>query len=350
MALIKRVAPEKLTNFSAKVLAKVGVPSEEAMITAKKLVTTDIRGIDSHGTAHLRNYVNRLKEGKINAKPKIEFLDRNPNTIIVDGDNGLGFVVSHYAMMEAINRAQKAGFGTAAVRNSTHFGASSVYAIMPLEYDMIGVSISTGGIGMRIPGSTSTTGGVSPISIAVPAGKKAPFVLDMATTVVAEAKIEVARRLGRTMPEGWVTDTEGKPITDPNKFDLKLGGVLPLGGKPETGAYKGYALAVLVDIFANILSGGTEEMRRRAGSHFFSAIRVDNFLSVNEFKKKMDDMIGSIEALPTVPGVKKVYAAGGYEAEVVKDRTAHGIPIDEVWFNSLKELSEKFGVACNIEI
>ncbi|GAJ23720.1 unnamed protein product, partial [marine sediment metagenome] len=198
---------------------------------------------------------------------------------------------------------------------------------------------------MVAPGSTKPAVSTNPLAVAVPAGKKPPFVLDMATSVVAGGKLEIARREGVSIPEGWAIDKEGKPITDPTKFVYGEGGLLPLGGTPTLGGYKGFGLGVLVDILSGVLSGScasilwkdTLEERRNAGDHFFGALRIDSFLPVENFKKSMDEMIEAFEALPTLPGVKKIYTAGGYEAEIEKDRRANGIPLHPSVVASLQE-------------
>ncbi len=128
--------------------------------------------------------------------------------------------------------------------------------------------------------------------------------------------------------------------------------MLPLGGTPTLGSYKGFGLGVLVDILCGVLSGSsasilwkiTPETRGNAGDHFFGALRIDSFLPVEDFKKSMDEMIEAFEALPTLPGVKKVYAAGGYEAEIEKDRKANGIPLNPKVIEELQELAKELDI------
>ena len=348
-----RVDAEKLINFSTKALQRLGVPKEDAQITARMLVTSDLRGVDSHGVAHLNIfYARRIRLGIINLNPSPKIFSLTPATATMDGDQGLGFVIGHQAMMEAIHRAEKTGAGFIAVRNSTHFGAAACYAMMALERDMIGIAMTNTVAGVAAPGSTKPAVGTNPLAVAVPAGKKPPFVLDMATSVVAGGKLEIARREGTSIPEGWAIDKEGKPITDPTKRVRGEGGLLPLGGTPTLGSYKGFGLGVLVDILCGVLSGSsasilwkiTPETRGNAGNHFFGALRIDSFLPVENFKKSMDEMIEAFEALPKLPGVKKIYAAGGYEAEIEKDRKANGIPLNSKVIQELQELAKELDI------
>ncbi len=346
-----RVDAKRLTNFSTKVLQKVGVPEDDAQITARILVATDLRGVDSHGVAHLAPfYVKRIKEGLINVKPKIKVFSQAPATATMDGDRGLGFVVGYRAMMEAMHRAEITGAGFVAVRNSTHFGAGANYAMMALSHNMIGISLTTGGKGMVAPGSSGRGVCINVISIAAPAKEESPFILDMATTVVAGGKVEIALREDMTIPEGWVVNREGEPITDPKKF-REEGALLPLGGTPQMGSYKGFGLAVAVDILCSILSGSmaspqmlSEPKSTGRCNHFFGALRIDSFLPVENFKKSMDEMIEAFEALPTLPGVKKISVAGGYEAEIEKDRKANGILLNSKVIQGLQELAKELGI------
>ena len=348
-----RVDAPKLTDFSAKALEKLGVPKDDAMITARMLVACDLRGVESHGVAHLNMfYARRIQRGLINLNPKPKIVSQAPSTATMDGDNGLGFVVGYHAMNEAIRRAEETGAGFVAVRNSTHFGAAAYYAMMALEHDMIGVSMTNNVPIVVAPGSSKPALSTNPLAVAVPAGKKPPFVLDMATSAVAGGKLEIARRTGESIPEGWVIDGEGKPVTDVSKRVWGEGGLLPLGGTPSHGSYKGFGLGLIVDILSGILSGSTTsilaetkpEARGNYSDHFFSALRIDSFLPVDKFKKSMDDTIKALEDLPTLPGVKKVTIPGGYEAEIVKDRETNGIPLDHRVIQDLRNLAEELGI------
>ncbi|MBA7657954.1 putative oxidoreductase YjmC [subsurface metagenome] len=314
----------------------------------------DLRGVDSHGVNHLKVYIKGIQSGFVNLHPKTEVFSQAPSTAIMEGDRGLGFVVGYRAMMEAIRRAKETGAGFMTLRNNTHIGASAGYSMLALEHDMIGITMAqTGPLVEAIPPGAMARGvGTNPISVAIPAGKKHPFVLDMATTVVAWGKIELAQMKGISMPEGWFVDSEGKSVTDPTTIKYGEGGLLPLGSTPAMGSYKGFALGVLVDILSGILSGGKAGLQmvregpgisNRAHS-FFGAIRIDGFLPADSFKKAMDEMIEAYGALPTLPGVKKVYIAGGYEAEITKERKANGIPLYPKITQELKELSEELGV------
>jgi len=344
---------DKLTNFTTKVLQKMGVSEEEARITARILVAADLRGVDSHGVAHLAPfYVKRIKAGLINVKPELKIFSQAPATAVMDGDHGLGFVVGYRAMMEAMRRAKITGAGFVAVRNSTHFGAGAYYAMMALSRDMIGISLTQGGRGIVAPGSRGKGIGLNVISIAVPAKEEAPFVLDMATGVVAAGKLELARRNGIPIPQGWAVDMDGNPTTDATKV---AGGILPLGGTPQLGVYKGFGLTVAVDILCSTLSRGLTVPEMESGpsvegkaNHFFGALRIDSFMPTDEFKKRMDDMIKAHHNLPKAPGVDKIYLSGELE-HAIENKRKDGIPLHPKVISTLKQLSEELDVEYNLE-
>ena len=351
MASKVTVDPGKLTQFSAKVLQKVGVPEEDAERTARMLVAADLRGIDSHGVSHLGPlYIKRIKEGFINPKPQIRMVSHAQATAVVDGDRGLGFVVGYYAMTEALKRAGQTGAGFVSVRNSTHCGAASTYAMMALPKNMIGIAMTTGGRGMVVPGSVGRGAGINVISVAVPTQGNAPFVLDMATTVVAGSKFEIALRSGQTtIPEGWAVDKAGKPLTDPKKY-AEEGALLPLGGLPETGAFKGFGLSVMVDILCSILAGSvsisellTQPNTALRANHFFGALKIDGFMPADDFARAMAGMVKVYHDLPKAPGVERIYLAGEVEHEIENQRR-HGIPLDPQVIASLQELAVELGV------
>ncbi len=339
----------RLTDFAAKALQQTGVPEEDARITARMLVATDLRGIDSHGVNHLAPfYIRGLKTGRINAKPQVKLFSHAPSTAIMDGDKGLGFVVGHRAMMEAIHRAETTGTGFVAVRNSTHFGAGANYSMIALEHDMIGIALTQGGKGVVAPGSRGKGIGLNVISIAVPAKEEAPFVLDMATGVVAGGKLELAAKDNTPIPEGWAVDMDGNPVTEVAKA---TGGILPLGGTPRLGSYKGFGLTVAVDILCSTLSGGLSVPEKESGAstmnHFFGALRIDGFMPADEFKERMDAMIKAHHELPKAPGVDRIYLAGEVEQETERQRR-QGIPLHPSVLASLQEVAKELGIEYNL--
>jgi L-2-hydroxycarboxylate dehydrogenase (NAD+) len=216
--------------------------------------------------------------------------------------------------------------------------------------------MTTGGLGMAVPGSSGAGAGINVLCIAAPTDEEVPFVLDMATTAVAAGKIEIALREGMSIPVGWAVDEEGKPVTDPGKYWEENGALLPLGGTPQTGSYKGFGLSVVVDILCSILSGSlaipqllSEPNSSDRANHFFGALRVDGFMPADKFRKAMDGMINMFRNLPKAPGVERIYLAGEVEQETEKQRRSKGIPLNPAVIASLQELAKELGIECDLQ-
>jgi LDH2 family malate/lactate/ureidoglycolate dehydrogenase len=353
--MAKGIDPAKLTQFSIEALKKVGVPEADAKITAEILVAADLRGVDSHGVAHLQPfYIKAIQEGRTNPTPNIKMMSHSDTTALMDGDEGLGFVVSHRAMSEAMKRAKAHGIGMVSVTNSNHYGAGAYYAMMALKENMIGLSLTQGGRGVVAPNTKGSGIGLNVLSVAVPSGNGAPWVLDMATGVVAGGKLEIARREGTSIPEGWALDESGKPTTDPHNAK---GGILPLGGDPAHGAFKGFGLTMFIDILCGILSGtpsipektGGRGVRSPGGTgHFFGAINIEGFMPAGTFKAGMERMVEALHNLPKADGVDRLYVNGEMEAEIEATRSKEGIPLHESIIQNLKDTAKELGLEYNL--
>ena len=294
-----------------------------------------------------------IRRGHINPRPEIKIVSESPATAVLDGDRGLGFVVGHHAVAEAMRRARQTGVGVAAVRNSSHYGAGFSYALMAVPHDMVGISLTTGGNLVIPPGGVKPAYGVNVISVAAPTGRSGfPYVLDMATSVVAVGKLEIAARRGQPIPQGWALDNEGRPITDPTRF-FAGGGLLPLGGTPLFGAYKGFGLALAVDVLSGALSGSGASAELRApfaASHCFAALRIDAFLPVAEFKELMDRMIETIKATPRAEGVDEIRIPGELEHALEQERRAAGVvPLHPAVLSRLRKMSEELGISYDLK-
>jgi LDH2 family malate/lactate/ureidoglycolate dehydrogenase len=352
---------EPLKEFCVQVFTKMDIPEEDARITANVLVTADLRGIDSHGVARLRRYVNGLRSGMMRAHPEIKTVAETPVTARIDAGGGLGQPVSHRAMETAIRKAQEYGAGFVTVRNSNHYGIAGYYAMMALEHDCIGISMTNAAVLVVPTFGRDAMLGTNPISVAAPAGKERPFVLDMATSTVPRGKLEVYNRLEKPIPLGWATDESGTPTTDAGRvldnFKQRAGGgLLPLGGAGELlRGYKGYGLALWVDIFTAVLSGAAYAdlvyPKDDAGNplpsaigHFFGAWRVDAFRPADEFKAAMDDLQQRLKNAPKAEGEERIYIHGEKEYEEADRRANNGIPLNPKVAADLEAIGAEFGV------
>lgn len=347
---------DALRDFVIKCFKKLGVPKEDAATTADVLITSDRRGIDSHGVARLLRYVNGIRDGVMIPKPEIKVVHETPLTAVIDGGGGLGQVVGVWAMKYCIKKAKKRGLAFVVVRNSNHYGIAAYYAMMALEEDMIGISL-TNSAPLVVPtfGKDAVLG-TNPISVAIPAYKERPFVYDGATSTVPRGKLEVYDRQKKPIPLSWATDADGKPTSNPrevldNLLMRRGGGLLPLGGATEEeGGHKGYCLSALVDIFTGVLSGGAyaslveKDKKAPAGvCHFLGAIKIDSFAPKEDFKKSMDDFIRILKNSKKAEGKDRIYVAGEKEFELQekqKDEVALSYKVVE----NLRSIGKELGV------
>lgn len=349
---------DHLYRFTYDMLTKIGCPESDAKIATEVLLSADLRGVDSHGVARLSGYVRLWEKGRINSTPNVRVTYETPSTAVVDGDSGLGLVVAPFAMKVAIEKAKNVGTGWVSVKNSNHYGIAGYHAMMALEHDMIGISLTNASPLVSPTFSKERLLGTNPISVAIPAKKEPAFVADMATTTAANGKLEILQRKGLDTPTGWVQDRDGNPTTSAN--GVKDGGaLLPLGGDREHGSHKGYALGAIVDIFSAVLSGANygpwvppfvaflDPLPNLVGEgigHFFGAMRVDAFRPADEFKSHMDNWIRRFRSAEPTPGNKKVLIPGDPERELESIRRTDGIPLLDPVVKDLIQLGERFGV------
>ncbi len=338
---------EQLLDFARALLAKVDVPEADAATTARILIEADLRGVESHGVAHLVDfYVRGLQRGLINPRANISVTSEAPSAATMDGDRGLGFVVGQRAMQLAIEKARATGAGMVSVGNSTHYGAGAYYAMMALERDMIGISLTTGGRLMAPPGGRGRAIGLNVVSIAAPTSRPFPYVLDMATSVVANGKLEIAARRGLPIPEGWAIDGEGRPVTDPARL-LPEGALLPLGGSPALGAFKGFGLALMVDILSSALSGVVSSAEDRppfGAAHFFGALRIEAFEPLERFMERMESMVAAVKTAQGPDG-DEVRIPGELEHALAERRRGEGaVPLHPRIVEGFRAAADEFGL------
>ena len=347
-----------LSEFCTRVFLHFGVPKGDAMQAAEVLARADLRGIDSHGVGRMHTYFDMLTLGRINPTPKIKIVRSTPSTATIDGDNGLGLVVGPQANRIAMDIAEKYGTGWVSVCNTNHFGIAGYYALQALERDLIGWAMTNSTKLVAPLWGAERMLGTNPIAIAFPGKEEPPIVIDMATSAAAYGKIEIARRKGEPIPEGWAIDREGRSTTNPHAM-IEGGAMLPLGSERERGGHKGYALAILVDMLCCVLSGANwgpfappfalrhEIPKRSVGKgigHFFGAMRIDGFIDVDEFKRQVDDYIRVFRATKPAPGTNGPLIPGDPEREAEQVRSVQGIPLILPVIEELRDISEKTGI------
>lgn len=350
---------EKVRDFTNEVFLKIGCSSTDAELATKVLVSADLRGIDSHGVARLIGYIRLWEADRINPTPNVRLVHETPSTGVVDGDAGLGLVVAPKAMDIAIEKAKNVGSGWISIKNSNHYGIAGYHAMMALEHDMVGMSMTNASPLVSPTFSTERMLGTNPIAVAVPADKQPPFVADFATTTAANGKLEILQRKSEEAPTGWIQDKEGQSSTNP--YELKEGGaLLPLGGDREHGSHKGFCLGSIVDIFSGVFSGANfgpwvppfvsflpmpEDPVGEGLGHFMGAMRIDGFRPAQEFKTNMDIWIERFRNATSTKGMPVVVIPGDPERLFEIERLEKGIPLNDKVVDDLKEVGKKFNLS-----
>lgn len=304
-------------------------------------------GQDGHGVFRLPQYIRRINNGGLNKNPEIEVVEERTATALLDGDNGMGHLVMSHAAELAMQKASKSGIAWVGARHSNHAGPASLYAMMPLEKDMIGIYVAVGSANHLPPwGGTEMLLSTNPIAVAIPAANNPPIILDMATTVAAYGKVKTAAQRGEQMPEGWMIDRQGNPLTDPNK--ASEGFLLPIGGP------KGYGLSLVFGILAGTLNGanfGRNVIDFNADSesvtntgHFVLALDINAFTDLAQFKHGIDKVWQEMKSSPTLPGVNEIRLPGERLASVTRKNSENGIPLSESLQSTLEMLAQNLQV------
>ena len=347
----RMVDGEKLRRFTEKVFEKLGIPHEDAKISADVLIEADLRGFDCHGVSRLFPCFKRIRKGLIETNPRIEITWLTPATGYCDGGNGLGMVVGYRAMRACLARAEEYGAAFLAVRRSNHFGIAGYYSSMALNRDMIGITMSNASPRVVPTGGTTGILGTNPISVAIPRKNGSPFVLDMATSAVSSGKLDVAVRKGMEISEGWVYPPV-KPFLDEEGVVPMSVLQYPLGGRRETGGYKGYGLGLLVDILCGVLSGGNFGSRLAASKkdteanigHFFGAMKITGFSPMASFDENFDSLVKDVKSSPLEPGTDRIFIPGEPEAGAKERNEASGVPVLPAVFKRLREMASALDI------
>ena len=354
-----RVDEAELVRFATEVFTRQGMAEDRSLAAARALVHGDLTGVTSHGLANLtRLYLPLFEDGRADPKADLEIVADRGAALLVDSHQALGLWSAGAAMELALERADTYGIGLVSLYNGTHFGCAGHFTARAAEAGAIGLLAGNCG-GQRIirpPGGSKPLLGTNPFSIAAPGGDEPPYVLDMSTTVVPTGRIRAAAREGRPIPEGWLADDAGNPVTDPGAFDRGEAHLQWLGGRPETGAFKGYGLSLLVETLAALLPGanlgptaaerdGTGPMGRDDNIGFFVlAIAPGRLRPQEDFLRDAQDLFGSLLATePTDPRAPVSYP-GRPEAEHARAARAEGVPLTSALHAELVEVAGRLSL------
>jgi LDH2 family malate/lactate/ureidoglycolate dehydrogenase len=333
----RTIAADELRARVARVFTKLELSQDDAEVVADHLVEADLRGVHSHGVIRVPTYVQQLRDRKLNPRPNVRIVVDNGAQVTVDGDDAMGQLAAFRANEIAIERGRQHGMAGVALRRSGHAGAMAYYPLRAIRHGLIGFATTNAGINMPPTGGTTKLVGNNPFAMAVPTGRDWPMVLDMATSVVAGGKLDVARSKGESIPLGWARDADGNPTTDP--VAARAGSLEPLGGP------KGYGMALMLDVLTGVLSGGRfgAGLGAPGSAQFFMTIDVERYMPLAEFQERMGQMIDQLHACPRLPGVEKIYVAGEIEWSLQSRRLREGVPLEESVLREIERVEGEVG-------
>ena len=346
--ITSRVTAAQLETFIAAAFVGVGIRAADASAIAQLMARADVNGSEGHGVFRLPQYIRRIKGGAVNVKPNIRIEREAAGMALVNGDNGMGHLVMRFATETAIAKARTAGVAWVGAQWSNHAGPASLYASMPVEHDMIGLNLAVGNAN-HLPawGGLDMLLSTNPIAIAMPGASEMPVILDMATTVAAYGKVKTKAQRGEMMPEGWMMDRQGKPLTDPARANE--GFLLPIGG------YKGYGLALMFGLLAGTLNGAAmgrdvvdfnaDDVTPTNTGHCIVAINIEAFQPVAEFKKRVDALVRDLRQSERLPGVARIHIPGEGAHAARVDRLKNGVPMPPPLMAALDTLAAELGIA-----
>jgi L-2-hydroxycarboxylate dehydrogenase (NAD+) len=349
-----RYTYKQLNRFCNDAFCRFGFTESESKIITDVLLMSDLFGIESHGMQRLVRYHKGIEKGliKVDAKPKVIF--ETPVSAVIDGNDGMGQLVSHFAMETALSKAEDTGVGIVTVRNSNHFGIAGYYSNMACDHGMIGIAMTNSEAIMVPTYSRLAMLGSNPIAVSMPA-EPYPFFFDASTTVVTRGKLEVYKKQGKELPKGWALDANGNYSTNAalmlkNIVGKSGGGIVPLGGETEElGGHKGYGYGMVCEIFCAILSLGTTSNKVNTGGragicHSFIAIDPSIFGDAEQINNYFSSFLQELRNAPKAEGKTRIYTHGEKEALAYDDRIRNGIDVNIHTIAEMRNLAEYLGM------
>ena len=330
------------------VAAAGGSSPEESRRVAENLVLANLMGHDSHGIGMMPRYVEALLEGglAVNRSPQVR-LDAGA-LLVLDGCAGYGQTIGFAATQMAIARAKEHGSAVVALGNSHHLGRIGHWAEMAVREGLISMHFVNVQSFARVApfAGADRRFGTNPVCIGIPLPGEAPFMLDMATSAVAQGKLRVAHNKGAKIPHGWLIDDQGNPTDDP-----RWGVLAPLGAMLTTGEHKGYGLAVACELLGGALTGGgvtdyDNKTRRRVLNGMLSILIDPKRLGTSEtFAKDAKSFLAWVRASRPAPGADRVRIAGEPEREMRARREREGVPVDDETWKEIRGAAAKLKLA-----
>ena len=345
-----RINIEHLLEYCISVFHQVGLSLEDAAVAAESLVDADKRGVTSHGVTRLSTYAKRISTKVISSECRVTVENEKASTMAVNGNNGMGSVIGKKTMDLCMEKAGTAGSCFASVYNGNHFGIGSFFTLPAAEKGYIAIAMSNAPASVVPFGGSERKIGTNPLSIALPSADGVPYVLDMATSVVAQGKIIQAKKDGKEIPPGWAIDKNGLPATDPAA--ALEGAMLPFGGP------KGYAIGLLIQILCSAVAGGNRdtgipsfwqnfEDPQNLG-HFFGVLKVDSFLPIQTYSNRMAGIKSDISSTKPAPGFDEVMFPGEIEYRKSLKAAEAGLDLSDSIVKDILSCGKEYGVDTNI--
>jgi LDH2 family malate/lactate/ureidoglycolate dehydrogenase len=318
------------------------------------LIEANLVGHDSHGIHYVTRYAERIKNGTIDPTARPEVTNDTPSTAIIDGHWTFGQVTATKATRLAIEKAKKTSISAVGAIHCNHIGRLGAYTMLAAESDMVGFLMANVVHPVVQPfGGASRVFGTNPISVAAPAGEEKPFLLDFATSSVAEGKVGVAAMSREKIPLGWIVDNDGHDTDDPLDFSLQNGSVGENGRLLSFGArdgHKGYCLSILMEILGGILPGGgsivDEDAHVYENGLLVIALDIKKFTPLKRFKSRMDSLFKKVHSSPVNPEFQydEVQVPGNYEWRNREKRLKEGIDVPQPTWDQIRSLAAELNV------
>ncbi|MDI9242349.1 Ldh family oxidoreductase [Fusibacillus kribbianus] len=339
---------DTLNRFCHDVFCRFGFTEEESKTIKDVLLTADLFGIESHGMQRMVRYHKGIEKGTIHPEAKPEIVFETPVSAVIDGHNGMGQLISAFAMEKAIEKAKSTGIGMVTVRESNHFGIAGYYAKMASDQGLLGMACTNSEAIMVPTFGRKAMLGSNPIAVAMPA-EPYPFLFDCSTTVVTRGKLEMYNKMNKPLPQGWALDKDGHestcaPEVLKNITSKQGGGIMPLGGNEEaSGSHKGYGYGMLCELFSSIMSLGVTSdqcctFKDKTGiCHGFIAVDPAIFGDAEKIKMHLSEYLETLRRSPKAEGQERIYTHGEKEVYAMKERMENGIQVND---NTMVELAE----------
>lgn len=346
---MKRFRPHEMRSLAARLAAAVGVQSSDAEIFSRALVDADLQGVSTHGISRLNIYLQRIEKGLIAPKAELTVERDGGSILALDAGNGLGQIQAIKALDLLVPLAKQNGIAAATIRNSQHFGALSYYCNRAADEGLILLAMTNCEPAMSPAGGYQAFFGTNPIAASFPTGKGFNIKVDLSTSVVARGNIIAAQKKKQPIPKGWAVDKNGEPTTDAQ--EALLGTVLTMAG------HKGYALALMVEVFSSVLSGAAigpeigsmykDLDRKQNVGHFFCLLNIAAFLDPSDFRKRIDETIDQIKNSKKRPGVEEILIPGERSSRNAQVNEVQGIPVSDETLAEIQQWCTHLNVPFN---